>query len=442
MSEAAAKLGIWAWIALWVATGTVMVADSNRFLPPVGEKYADKVGKGGADLLPSFDSAYAWLDGQNPYHYKLKDRLPLPFAEHEEYTYQYPPTHFLVYVPFVWFAGENFLRAARLQYFVQLIATVVLALAVLDLIGAAVPLGLEQRCALLPAITLVLLLNPGSQLGLERGQSDVFTAGLCWWSVALWLRSRYLIAAFLAVTAGLLKGYGVPFGAGLLLLGLRRDVWRKALVGSVLALVLLLAPVARYIPEAIGVFPTRARMFWSNWNNQSLHNLIYTLSPKLAAPGRKVLIVVAGLVTLLAWLRAWRAQQSGTPEAQAISLSLYTCASLIFILAFSQNSLVYNVVLVLPGALFVALTQSRLPLTATPRAAAVLGSVLSLTMFCLCAMSIFRIAGRRPFMPDWPLHALGQLLLLGVITVISLRRPGVAGRSATPGVVRVRHRRA
>lgn len=100
----APRFGRWAWIALFVAASTVLLADANRFLPPVGEKYARAFGQGGSDLIPSFNAAAALLAGRNPYH-SDGQRFPDPYADTrgkaEHVTYLYPPSHVLIYVPVV-----------------------------------------------------------------------------------------------------------------------------------------------------------------------------------------------------------------------------------------------------------------------------------------------------------------------------------------------------
>jgi hypothetical protein len=415
----------WVFVSLWVAAVTVLVSDANRFLPPGGEKFVDRVAQGACDLLPSFDSAYALLDGQNPYHYSLKD-LPNAWAEDEKYKYQYPPTHFLVYVPLVVYVGDDFPKLARIQFYLTLAAALLAALAILELAAAAVPLSRELRLVLVPLLTFVLSLNPGGQMGLERGQSDMTTSALCWGAAALFLRRKYLLAAFLASAAALLKGYGAPFCAGLVLAGLRPRAWTRTLAGVGLALALLLAPVARFLPDAIAAFPTRANMFWSSWNNQSMFNLLYVLSPSVAKLAYRALLVPIAAVTLGSW---WRLRKSfdQPPGEQAAALALFTTASLILILAFSLNSIVYNVALILPGALLLALIQGRLLERASKFAQASLGLWLSLTMFALCAMSLPRFMGRALPGREYPLHAIGQLALVLVIGVVSWRGLPKAG---------------
>jgi hypothetical protein len=423
------SLGACAWIGIWAALATVLLADANRFLPPGGEKYTDRMGYGGADLLPSFNSAHAFLAGQNPYHYTVK-HLPEPIS-YGGYKYQYPPTHFLIYVPLALIAGKSLMTAARIQFFLTLAVTVLLAIAVLKLVGAVTPLAQDLRAGLLPIIALVLTLNPGTQLGLERGQSDMITAALCWWAAACFQREKHGLAAFLAIAAGLLKGYGVPFGAGLLLLGLRRKTRRATLLGAALAIGLLLLPVAKYLPDALGALPTRAQMFWSMWNNQSFYNLVYTLEPKFATHGRHVMVGFAGLVTLLAWWRLSKSIERDDAE-RPLALALYTTASLTFILGFSLNSLAYALVLVLPGALLLTIVQSRLYSGANRFAPPLIGCALALIMVAMCAMSVPRLIGRAPTAPDIPVHAVGQVLLLCIIAGLSLRGHLIAEQPAPP----------
>lgn len=406
-----------------VAAGTVLFADANRFLPPVREKYADTIGLGASDLIPTFNAAWALIDGVNPYH-SDPTKYPDPYAVSrggpDKITYLYPPSHMLVYVPFAWLAGRTFLVAARMHFFLSLIVLVLLAAAWAKLLSAISAVTAETRFALAMLAGYVFFLNPGNQLGLERGQSDLITATALWWSVALFVHERYAGAAFLAVASALLKGYGAPFAAGLLLLGLTRARRRATLFGAGAALLLLLAPVARYLPDAIEGFEIRTRMFWWTWNNQSVYVLAYLLRPAEAAWLRWLLIGLAGVVAGLSFLRfAAQDVRPTTLEARALAASMYATAAVLFILACSRNSIAYDAVLVLPGALLVALGQAQL---ARPHSitSIITGVWLALVMFGLCVFSAPRLIGRSPS-SDLPLHAIGILGLSLVIAVASVR---------------------
>jgi hypothetical protein len=420
----ALSLGSGAWLSLLVAVATVVWSDANRFLPPVREKYTDVIGFGGSDFLPTFNAAAAWLDGQNPYH-SDPNKYVDPYANSrgaaQHVTYLYAPTHILVYVPLVILSGRNLLTAVRLQFILSMLLIVALSFAVTRLLALIVPLSHELELALIPSVAIILGLNPGDQLGLERGQSDLLTAAACWWAVLAFCRGHVGTAAFLAVAGSLLKGYGLPLAVGLLALSLTRSRWLPALLGALLALALLLLPVVRYLPDAARAYPIRAHMFWPAWLNQSLFHLGYHLKRQAAANLRWVFIGVAGVTSALAWLRARASLRDGDPSGSALGLCLFASAATIFILAFSLNSIAYSSVLVLPGAIIIALTQQRHAHFAAPALAALIELVFAALMFGFCAFNLPRWLGRQPLPSDLPLHALAQLLLLGWIVVACLR---------------------
>jgi hypothetical protein len=425
MSESRAlSLGSGAWLAFLVAVATVLWSDANRFLPPVHEKYTDVIGFGGSDFLPTYNAAAAWLDGQNPYHSdpnKYVDPYASSRGAAQHVTYLYAPTHILVYAPLVILSGRNLLTAVRLQFILSMLLIAVLALAVTRLLGLIVPLSRELELALLPGLAIILGLNPGDQLGLERGQSDLLTAAACWWAVLAFCRGQVGTAAFLGVAGSLLKGYGVPLAIGLLGLSLTRSRWRPALLGALLALALLLLPVARYLPDAARAYPIRAHMFWPAWLNQSLYHLGYHLKRTAAPNLRWLFIGFAALTTGLAWLRARASLRDSDPRRGALALCLFAGAAMIFILSFSLNSIAYSSVLILPGALIIALTQQRHASFAAPALAAFIELVIALLMFGLCAFNLPRWLGRQPTLSDLPLHALAQVLLLVWIGLACLR---------------------
>jgi hypothetical protein len=422
-------LGRWAWFAFAVTVCTVFFTDANRFLPPVREKYPDSIGIGASDFIPTFNAAWALLDGVNPYH-SDPAKYPDPYAVSrggpEHFSYLYPPTHALVYVPFAKLAGRSFVVAARMHFYFSLIVLVLLCAAWADILQAIMPLAPELRLTSGLLAMYILGLNAGNQLGLERGQSDLLSAAAVWWSVALFCRGRYGGAAFLAVASALLKGYGAPFAAGLLLLGLTRARRRATLMGAGLALLILLAPVARYLPDAAHALPLRLKMFWWTWNNQSVYALGFLLQPSAAGWLRWVAIGFGSVVAVLSFLRfasldtAYaRDADAELAQARALAASNYTTAALAFILACSRNSIAYDAVLVLPGALLIALSQVRLTRPGSFASAAA-GSWLALVMFALCAFSLPRLIGR--LVPtELPLHAVGILSLSLLIALVSVR---------------------
>ena len=430
-------LGPWAVLAIAIAAGTVLFADANRFLPPVHEKYTDVAGTGGADLIPSFNAACALLDGVNPYR-SDPVKYPDPFAysrgADQQITYLYTPTHALAYVPFALLSGRNFDVAARMQFFFSLILMAVLGAAIADLIHAISPIGPELRIALALISMFVLGLNPGNQLGMERGQSDLLTAALCWSAAALFCRGKLAFAAFLALGGALLKGYGLALFGGLVLLGLlssERAHKRAVIVGSVGGFLILLLPVARYLPDAVEALSIRTSMFWPGWVNQSLFSLGHFLLPSAAGIIRYAVVIWSAAVAVFSFLRlrrVWlpRDGVAHQDRKSALHVSLFTTSALTSILACSSNSIAYDAVLVLPGALIIAAVQgvfSR-PRSRHERA---LGLWLAATMFCLCAFSVHRLIGRAvsPYR-ELPTHALG-LFSLSVLILTQARAHVLAG---------------
>jgi hypothetical protein len=412
-------------VALAVAAGTVLLSDANRFLPPVQEKYTDIAGKGGADLIPTFNAACALLDGQNPYP-SDPEKYPDPFAysrgADENITYLYLPTHALVYVPIALLSGCKFDVGVRMQFFFSLLLLGVIGLAIADLVQRITPVPAELAVAIALISAYVLGLNGGSQLGLERGQSDLLTSALCWTAVALFCRGRVAAAAFLSLGGALLKGYGLALFGGLLLMGLMstsRAHKRAAIVGSLVGVAVLLLPVARYLPDAKAALSIRTAMFWRGWVNQSLYSLWYFVLPSAAGVGRVVVVLWSGAVaglSLWRWRSVWRqssAEDGRSPELQSLSAlhaSAFATAALTLILSLSSNSIAYDGVLVLPGALILACAQSTL--SSSQKRQHIIGVWLAFTMFWLCAFSVHRLIGRAvgPHR-ELPTHALGLFSL-------------------------------
>lgn len=431
-------LGPWAAVALAVAAGTVLLSDANRFLPPVQEKYTDIAGKGGADLIPTFNAACALVDGQNPYH-SDPEKYPDPFAysrgEDEHITYLYLPTHALVYVPIALLSGCKFDVGVRMQFFFSLLLMGVIGLSIADLVQRITPIPAELAVAIALISAYVLGLNGGGQLGLERGQSDLLTSALCWSAVALFCRGRLGAAAFLSLGGALLKGYGLALFGGLLLMGLlsaSRAHKRAVIIGTLVGFVVLLLPVARYLPDAKEALSIRTAMFWRGWVNQSLYSLWYFVLPSAARVGRVLVVLWSGLVAGVAlwrWRSVWRrSTDERSQELQsldALHASAFATAALTLTLSLSSNSIAYDGVIVLPGALILACAQSTLSSEETKRQH-IIGVWLAFTMFWLCAFSVHRLIGRAVGPNrELPTHALGlfSLSVLILTQVTSRARP-------------------
>jgi Glycosyltransferase family 87 len=410
-----------AWLALYMACAAVLITNAGRYLPPAGERFVDLLTPGSADLIPSVNAAHALMHGQNPYHASnllVPDPYDWSRGSNEGFTYLYPPSHALVYAPLTLLSGGHFQVAQRLQFAIEIVCLGLLAWAVLALAGAIVPLTAAVPLALFPIVFLVLTLNPGNQLGLERGQSDVITSALAWGSVLAFHRRRWAGAAFLCVAAALLKGYGAALAAGLLLLGLKHD-WRRTLAGAGVALVLLFVPVARYLPDALAALSIRSSMFWSSWNNQSFANLAFTLGLPYQA-GRVVLSLAALGCAVLAWLRLARCgDDESHSERRALWASAFATTALMAVLGFSANCIAYACIIVMPGALILALAQEQLLIEPSLRMRRVLAGVFAVS---IGAMFVYDTglafgAGRTRV----PLSAAAQVVIMVVIATAAVR---------------------
>jgi hypothetical protein len=361
----AQTLGPSAWLALFAVVASVLVTSTTRYLPPSGDPYIGEMAPGASDLIPSFNAGAALLRGRNPYratkHAAYADPYAFTRGEYQNISYLYPPSHAWIYVPVVWLSGYNFPVAARIHLALSLVCLFLLALAIVELLGSMVALDATSRLALIPLLALVLGLNPGSMLGFERGQSDLFTATFCWWGAVAWRRGWLASSAFLIVAGTLLKGYGLLLAIGLFALALRQGRWRASVLGALAAIALLLAPVARYLPDAVIAYRIRSAMFHSNWYNQGFSNLLYIMGLRQDSLGRYVVLSMALLAAGSAWLQLRRTERSGSePAERALWLSAFTTAALIAVLGYSLNSLAYDCVIVMPGALLLALGQEGL----------------------------------------------------------------------------------
>jgi hypothetical protein len=424
-----------------LVTLVVLFTDLRRLQDPVGEKYLSYLPPGAADFVPFYFGACALVSGVNPYHNDVeawRDPWRREAIVAGRPTAQvYLPTHLVIYTPLVLAAGGDPLRggnprgAARLWFDLNLLFLGVLTLVTAAIIGRAKGQRVSaQSLPLLVFLLLALSLNAGTVLGLERGQSEILTALCCWSAVWLVLRRRPAEGMFLAVTAALLKGYAALFAAGLGLLLFERRSAGRALLGAVVAILLLLLPVASYVPDALALAKMRALgldaafPFVASWQNHSFRNLALQLAPGSAGLVENALRLLALLASALSWRRARRAlREDADASGAALWLSLFACCALGTMISLPSVSYSYNTIQVLPGALVLALGQERLTAALRPRAALALRVVLLVACGLLFA---YALDIRSPL----PADALGLTLLFGLAAVASIR-PEAPSRAAS-----------
>jgi hypothetical protein len=408
--SALAAAALIAGLALW--------SDLSRFRDPLGEKYAaPAIAPGAADFIVTFQGARALAMGVDPYRNRLEE-LRDPW--HREVMVEgvltsqfHLPTHLWIYLPLVHLTGGDPRKAGRIWFAINLLILLGLAAITAGLAGEAAGLDAGARLALFFFSAVALSLHGGSQLGLERGQSDFLAALLCWGAVALVLRGQAALPMFLAVFAALLKGYAAPFALALFLILDGRRMLR-ALAGAAAAVLLLFAPVARYLPEALD----NLRVLFSQaphgaaWYKVSFRSLFHALWPAAERELALALVAICALACALATLRARR------EPGRALPLSMMAVATLGTVIGMSSVGYDYLLVLVLPGAILLALAHpaiSRSPLLA----AAVLAS-----LFCLYKLQLF-----SPKLPLGAVGLFGLIALAGISAIWPRSPPGPAARS-------------
>lgn len=385
----------WAANAALLIAGVIAFNGAERYRDPIGEKYVLMMPPGGADFFFPFAGARALLTEQNPYQNDdpaLADpwRRGYGVVEGRQYRGLYPPTHILVYVPLAWLFPD-FREASRALFHVNVALLFLLAVLTWRLLFRVLGGETDNRPASflwLAFLVFALTGNVSSSFALERGDGgDILTAALSWGAVLLFLKERILLCFFLLVPAVALKGYAVLLAAGLGLLSLKRTSWKPALLGTLLSTLLFVVPVARYLPDAVTIIAHQhqedvARIIWFN---HSFRSLLFHLSSALAGPGQWVLVGLSLLVSLYCWVQSRAALGRQDSSRAALWLTLFATSSLSVVLAAGETSYVYNLVIMLPGALIFVLAREPLAKTwgLSPSGTVVLGTLQAATIFCL-----------------------------------------------------------
>jgi hypothetical protein len=406
---------------LFVAGAVVTVTSVERYRDPVGDKYLFLMKPGAADFLQTFAGARALARGENPYQNTLPGMAD-PWGrgsviEGTFFKVAYPPSQLLFYVPLAWLVDDP--RAAgRILFWVNVALLLGLALITRWLLVRATDPEPGERWGswlLIPLLYFIFTVNVGTSLGLERGQSDVIGAMLCWAGVALFLKKHRFLPSLLITCAILMKGYALLLGLGLGLLALRRREWRPYLAGALVAVAILLLPVAQYVDEGMRGARWQAADFSAPyWNNHGFKNLVYSVSPGLAEPGRLAMTALALLVSAACWVRARRAGED--PSAAALWLSLFSACALTTLVGYSAASHVYNQVLLLPGAFVLLLGSGPLAEQCHLSAAA------ERALRALAVVTAFLLFKYRLGSEAFPAAAVGLVLLILMSATAALRR--------------------
>jgi hypothetical protein len=418
------QLGWWAVVVLCLVASTGFYTDILRLVNPIGEKYVPPFPPGQNDFSYSYDGARALIARQNPYH-NDRPELTNPIfrvavVDGVPFKQLYPPGHLLTLVPLALWKGTNWQEAARLWFRFNLLALLALAVLTWALVRRATNLPLTPLWIVL--LFAALALNPGTELGLERGQSDILIALLCWAAVFSFLQGAIGSAIFLAIWGTSIKGYPLLLASGLIVLALARGRWKPTLVGVGAAVIVLVLPVWRYFATAAKGAKARADMFWPVWYNHGFRNLVFRWFPLWADRGRTVLSAFALAVAAGAWIQAWRAASRGSRAASAFWLVLFATASLGTMLGYSALSVSYNLILILPGTLVLAACQDHVSaafLSMRKWTTHALGAAL---LACLFLLFICRLGDDPPgYDGNIPAAAYGIAMLFPILGALVAR---------------------
>lgn len=406
-------LGRWAWFSIMLVLLGVFYTGVIRNLDPVGDKFFFHMYPGGGDFVYPYNGARALLAGIDPYTHEVPELFD-PWGRDEPingimFRQFYPPSHLAAYVPLVMITDGDFRFASRLWFHINLLSLLILSLVSCFLVARVFRWSgtFEMYGAMLfPSILFALSMNQGVAIGLERGQSDIFTAMLCWVGVLAWLCEMRFLPLLLVVTAALFKGYAVLFALGLCLLGLIEGRRLTPIIGgAILPVLVLVAPVLEHFPKGLEASIYRADKFWHIWYNHGFKNLIYNVSIEFAEVGNILLFALTTSITALVW---WRLYRAG-PETKPMWLVLFACISLTAMLGVSGLSVSYNLILILPGILVLIAAQKKVAKASSLGNEGLLGLLLGLAGLCLVVL--------RLNSDTFPIASIG---LLGIVFVSSL----------------------
>lgn len=429
-TTASRSWGVWSWICLTVIVVAASYADLSRFVNPAGEKYMPGYASSGqVDFGQPYVGARALLAHENPYTTAVPEFAHPAFGpediDGQKYRQLYPPTHMLTYVPLALIFGADVVAAGRLMFYASLVFLVLLGLLVWRLLLRV--RGEPVSFLFVFPATLAIATSSACQLGLERGQSDILIALLCWTAMLLMLKRWAAVAMFLAVWMAAMKAYPALFVASLGVAALRSRVWRRAIAGAAVSLAVFVLPVARYLPYGMKGTLHRSGWFALVWFNHGFKHVVYRMiSPGAADTGRFVLVGVSLLVAALWAWRVWQRRRDLCAPDGVLAVVMSGTSALLTAIGANAASHSYNLVVVLPAVLLLAAGHDRISsrLALSRLAAHVLGAAVAVSGWAL-------FAGRGP--NDFPLAGLGLVLLLGILAALGVKMgPRATSTTRTP----------
>jgi hypothetical protein len=328
-----------------------------RYERPVQDRDFASLGGGSADFASYYLGSLALVRGYDPY-LNGREEFRDPWRREIEVEgvpvgQYYLPGHYLVFAPLAWMYGERWEAAATTYFWIHIVLLMVLAWLVTCLLTGQTRVpgseaDVRERLRSWAILSILLGLQFGVRLGLERGQSDALQAVLLWGGVLAAAWGHMALAGFVLVIGTSMKGYGGVLLLGLLVACAGDRAFKKLLIGSLVGLVPLVVLTAPFAATGLRVALYQSADFSFHWMNHSFKHVGFAISPSAAEVVRYALSLLALVATAALWWR-YRTARTAENENAGSALLLAATASIALLLGFSATSAPYNLVLVLPG---------------------------------------------------------------------------------------------
>jgi hypothetical protein len=344
-----------AWLrkaAIVVAVAIPILITLDRFRRPYGEKFMLPFMRGSTDLWLPFNGARALLTGVDPY---ATAKLPPALRDPAGWPLSYPPTMLVLYIPLVLATHANIETACQVFYCLNIAALALFAVVVWLLsrsLGDARP---NDVMGALLVIVIALSLNSATMFAIDRGQSELINAALCWTAVLLFTRLRIGAAMAIVTVAAAIKGYAAILALGLLLAAPTLRAFLRGAAAAVSVTLAVTLPAAHRLPAALAAMRGRNDFnFVPIWFNNSFKGLFFHISPAKSDMARYFMLALTAVACALGWWRLATAMRRGDRRAITCRAILFATTALALLVGMQAYSGPYNYLLVLPGLLLFA----------------------------------------------------------------------------------------
>jgi len=354
---AAAKAPAWiCYLAIAVAVIVPLLMTLDRLQRPFGEKVLFPCLGGSADLWLPYNGARALLAGIDPY----MPVLPPAFRDPSNWPQTYPPTMLLLYVPLVLATHSNIESACEIFYWLNIAALAVFAVVIWRLARWLRGNHSFDSLGMLLVLVVALGLNGATTFAIDRGQSELINAALCWTAILLFTRRRFGVAMVFVTLAAAIKGYAGVLALGLLLAVPNRRAFIRATWSAALTTVAVTLPVVSHLKAGLVAMLMRNDFGFADvWYNHSFKSLFYKFNPASADDMRRSMLAFTAVVCVLSWWRLASAMRHGTQTEITCRSILFGSSALALMIGMPAYSGPYNLALVLPGLVLFATSFDR-----------------------------------------------------------------------------------